>query len=320
MMDNLIVVFGPIAYDDIETQHGRVKKILGGCGAYTSVVVSSYPVECSLISRVGKDFQQSDKDFLISKGVDLEYLEIDQTGNTLFWSGCYSQDFASRSTRETKVGVFANHAPIVPKTLKKPEILVLGNISPKIQWSIWNQFSTKPPLTVLDTMNYWIDSQLKNLKQIISKVDLLSINNEEAFSLTNESRIHDAAEKLMGMGPQYIIIKIGAYGAFLFSKHQYDYSPAYPVDQTVDPTGAGDCFLGGFVGFLSETKDYSFENMKLAMHHGTVSASFVVEDFGLRNLVHLTKASRNTRLKQYNTLIQLKPEPSPQVYERFHQA
>ena len=317
-MDKPIVVFGPIAYDDIETRYGRVEKILGGCGAYISVVVSSYAVECSLISRVGKDFQQSDREFLITKGVDLEYLEIGKTGNTLFWSGYYGDDFTNRVTRETKVGVFTDYAPTIPGTLKNSEILVLGNISPEIQLSIWNQFSKKPALTVLDTMNYWIDSQLECLKQIMYKVDVISINNEEAFGLTNELKPHDAAKKLMEMGPQYVIIKLGEFGAFLFSEHQYYYVPAYRVDKTIDPTGAGDCFIGGFVGFLSESKDYSLENMKRAMHHGTVSASFVVEDFGLKNLVHLTKESRHNRLKEYDKLIQSKSEPSPRVYERFH--
>ncbi|MCY3998449.1 MAG: PfkB family carbohydrate kinase [Flavobacteriaceae bacterium] len=319
-MDKPIVVFGPIAYDDIETRYGRVKKILGGCGAYTSVVVSSYAVECSLISIVGKDFKQTDREFLINKGVSLEHLETEPTDNTLFWSGYYSEDFTNRITRETKVGVYTNYDPIIPEGLKNPEILVLGNISPQIQWSIWNQFSKKPVLTVLDTMNYWIDSQLEFLKRIIGKVDVISINNEEAFSLTNERNPHDAAKKLMAMGPRYVIIKLGEFGAYLFSKHQYYYSPAHTVDKAIDPTGAGDCFIGGFIGYLYQSKDYSFENMKMAMGHGTVSASFVVEDFGLKNLEYLNQKSRNLRFKQYKTSIESKLEPSPQVYERLHQA
>ncbi len=319
-MDKPILVFGPIAYDDIETRYGRVKKILGGCGAYTSVVVSSYAVECSLISIVGKDFKQADRDFLINKGVSLEHLETKQTESTLFWSGYYNEDFTGRTTKETKVGVFTNYDPIIPNALINSEILVLGNISPKIQWGIWNQFSTPPLLTVLDTMNYWIDSQLACLKRIIGKVDVVSINNEEAFSLTNKLNPHDAAKKLMAMGPKFIIIKLGEFGAYLFSEDQYYYSPAYAVGKTIDPTGAGDCFIGGFIGYLSQSKDYSFENMKMAMAHGTVSASFVVEDFGLKNLVHLNQKSRNIRLKQYSTYIESKSEPSPQVYERFHQA
>jgi len=304
-----VIVLGSVAYDDIQTPYGRVSKVLGGSGSYIGVVASYYDIFCSLVSKAGRDFSDQDRFFLEKSGVDLQNLEIDGSDNTLFWSGVYDQDNINRHTRETKIGVFNHFDPDISKQLSSPYALILGNIDPVIQLKVLEKFSLKPKITLLDTMDYWIQNRLDSLMEIIQKVDILSINNQEAYNLTKKHHPKDAASELLKLGVKFVIIKLGEYGSFIYSGDNSFYMPCYPISVAKDPTGAGDCFLGGFAGYLTQTGENSFDNMKLAMQHGTVMASFIVEDFGLKNLSQLNKENFSERFQYLTKLIQTSKPP-----------
>ena len=287
-MNNQIVVLGPIAYDDIETPYGKVSRVLGGCGCYVSLVCANFEVECSLVSVAGRDFAEEDYLLLKDNNVDLGGLEIDQSGTTLHWSGFYDFEKNTRITRTTEIGVFENFNPNLPQRLLDPSVLLLGNIHPQVQLNILRQFEEKSLFIGLDTMNYWIRNELQLLLQVIEKVDLICINNEEALSLTREKSIIAAGEKIRKMGARYVIIKLGEFGAYLFFEKKKFFTPAYPIATPKDPTGAGDCFLGGFISYLVQNQNFGFNSMKKAMQYGTASASLVVEDFGVRNIRNIS--------------------------------
>lgn len=305
-MNNQIVVLGPIAYDDIETPYGKVNRVLGGCGCYISLVCANFEVKCSLVSIAGRDFAEEDYLLLKEKNIDLDGLEIDQNGNTLYWSGFYDYEKNIRITRTTEIGVFENFNPNLSDRLLHPSILLLGNIHPQVQLNTLRQFERTPLFIALDTMNYWIKNELKLLLEVIKKVDLICINNEEALSLTGEKSIIMAGETLQKMGPRHVIIKLGEFGAYLFSSKERFFTPAYPIATPKDPTGAGDCFLGGFISYIVQNQKFGFNTMKKAMQYGTASASLVVEDFGVRRIRNISFEVIQDRVNQLRELTKWK--------------
>ena len=301
-MSKLLIV-GTVAFDAIETPFGKTDKILGGAGTYIALSASKFDVECGVVSVVGDDFPQDYLDLLTDRNVNIDGLKIVKGGKTFFWSGRYHNDMNTRDTLDTQLNVLADFSPIVPDRFKDADIVMLGNLDPAVQMSVIEQVeSTK--LIVLDTMNFWMDSELNLLKEVISKVDVITINDEEARQLSGEYSLVKAARKIRDMGPDYVVIKKGEHGALLFHKEEMFFAPALPLEEVVDPTGAGDTFAGGFVGYLSNSKNISFENMKNAVIYGSNLASFCVEKFGTERMLELNKEEVDKRLEAFQALTQ----------------
>jgi sugar/nucleoside kinase (ribokinase family) len=301
-MSKLLIV-GTVAFDAIETPFGKTDKILGGAGTYIALSASQFDVECGVVSVVGDDFPQDYLDLLTDRNVNIDGLKIVEGGKTFFWSGRYHNDMNTRDTLDTQLNVLADFSPVVPDRFKDADIVMLGNLHPAVQMSVIEQVeSTK--LIVLDTMNFWMDSELNLLKEVISKVDVITINDEEARQLSGEYSLVKAARKIRDMGPDYVVIKKGEHGALLFHKEEMFFAPALPLEEVVDPTGAGDTFAGGFVGYLSNSKDISFENMKNAVIYGSNLASFCVEKFGTERMLELNKEEVDKRLESFQALTQ----------------
>jgi len=298
-----LVIVGTIAFDAIETPFGKTDKIFGGAAPFIALAASQFQVEGAVVSIVGGDFPQSNIDMLASKGMDVSGVEIVKEGKTFFWSGKYHNDMNSRDTLATDLNVLADFNPRVPEAYKDAEVVMLGNLQPLVQLSVINQM-TDPKLVVLDTMNFWMDNALDDLMKVIAKVNVITINDEEARQLTGEYSLVVAAQKIMEMGPTYVVIKKGEHGALLFHENEIFYAPALPLKAVFDPTGAGDTFAGGFTGYLAKTGDYSFENMKTAIINGSALASFCVEKFGTERLVNLSKSDLYQRLQQFKNLTQ----------------
>ena len=301
-MSKLLIV-GTVAFDAIETPFGKTDKILGGAGTYIALSASQFDVECGVVSVVGDDFPQDYLNLLTDRNVNIEGLNIVKGGKTFFWSGRYHNDMNTRDTLDTQLNVLADFSPVVPDHFKDADIVMLGNLHPAVQMSVIEQVeSTK--LIVLDTMNFWMDSELDLLKEVISKVDVITINDEEARQLSGEYSLVKAARKIREMGPNYVVIKKGEHGALLFHKEEMFFAPALPLEEVFDPTGAGDTFAGGFVGYLANSKDISFENMKNAVIYGSNLASFCVEKFGTERMLELDKDEVDRRLKSFQALTQ----------------
>ena len=298
-----LVIVGTVAFDAIETPFGKTDKILGGAATYIGLAASQFEVDGAIVSVVGGDFPQSDIDMLSSKGLDVSGLEIVKDGKTFFWSGKYHNDMNTRDTLVTDLNTLADFNPIVPQSYRGSEVVMLGNLHPMVQLSVIEQM-TAPKLVVLDTMNFWMDSALEELMQVIAKVDVITINDEEARQLSGEYSLVNAAQKIMSFGPKYVVIKKGEHGALLFHRDEMFYAPALPLAEVFDPTGAGDTFAGGFTGYLAKTGDYSFENMKTAIINGSALASFCVEKFGAERLLNLSRAELYQRLQQFKNLTQ----------------
>lgn len=296
-MDVLIV--GTVAYDAIETPFGKESKVLGGAATYIALAASFLEVKSHIVSVIGEDFEQAHLDFLKGKSICLEGLEIVPGGKTFFWSGRYHDDMNVRDTLDTQLNVLENFNPKVPEHIKSPSILMLGNLHPLVQKQVLDQLTERPKLVVLDTMNFWMDCALEDLKAIITKTDVLTINEEEARQLSGEYSLVKAAKKIREMGPSFLIIKKGEHGALLFHEKEIFFAPALPLEEVFDPTGAGDAFAGGFIGYLAKTEDLSFENMKKAMIYGSALASFTVEKFGTERLKTLTKEQLINRLEVF---------------------
>jgi sugar/nucleoside kinase (ribokinase family) len=301
-MSKLLIV-GTVAFDAIETPFGKTDKILGGAGTYIALSASQFDVESGIVSVVGDDFPQEYLDLLTDRNVNLEGLEIVKGGKTFFWSGRYHNDMNSRDTLDTQLNVLAEFSPVVPKDYINSDIVMLGNLHPAVQLSVIDQVKN-PKLIVLDTMNFWMDSELDLLKQVIAKVDVITINDEEARQLSGEYSLVKAARKIRDMGPDYVVIKKGEHGALLFHNEEMFFAPALPLEEVFDPTGAGDTFAGGFVGYLANTKDTSFENMKNAVIYGSNLASFCVEKFGTEKMLELDKDEVDQRLESFQALTQ----------------
>lgn len=306
-MHKLLIV-GTVAFDAIETPFGKTDKILGGAATYIGLAASQFKADAAIVSVVGGDFPKKYLDLLEQRNIDISALEVVENGKTFFWSGKYRNDLNSRDTLDTQLNVLADFSPKVPENFKNSEIVMLGNLHPAVQNSVIDQMSAKPKLIILDTMNFWMDNTLEELKKVIAKVDVITINDEEARQLTGEYSLVVAARKIQEMGPKYVVIKKGEHGALLFHEEQIFFAPALPLESVFDPTGAGDTFAGGFAGFLSKTNNLSFENMKNAVIYGSTLASFCVEKFGTERMQTLTFKELNIRLQQFKNLTQFEIE------------
>ncbi|MFN5208143.1 MAG: PfkB family carbohydrate kinase [Bacteroidota bacterium] len=299
-----LLVIGTVAFDAIETPFGKTDKIIGGAATYVSLSASYFTDNIHLVSVVGDDFPTSAIEMLNQHGVSTEGLEIKKGGKTFFWSGRYHTDMNSRDTLDTQLNVLLDFNPVVPQACKKPEILMLGNLMPTLQRQVIEQLDAKPRLIVMDTMNYWMENMMDELKKTISLTDVLTINDEEARLLTGEYSLVKASQKILAMGPKYLIIKKGEHGALLFHKNQVFFAPALPLEEVFDPTGAGDTFAGGFVGYLAKTRDFSFSNMKRGIIFGSAMASLCVEKFGTENLLNLNQTAVDSRIQEFIDLVQ----------------
>ena len=305
-----LVIVGTVAFDAIETPFGKTDKILGGAATFIGLAASQFNTDAAIVSIVGGDFPQNYLDLLSNKTIDVSGVELVKEGKTFFWSGKYHNDMNSRDTLATELNVLADFKPIVPNAYRDAEIVMLGNLHPLTQLSVLDQMSNTPKLVVLDTMNFWMDSALNDLKNVISRVNVITINDEEARQLTGEFSLVAAARKIHDMGPKYVVIKKGEHGALLFHDENVFYAPALPLEEVFDPTGAGDTFAGGFVGYIASTGDTSFENMKNAVIYGSTLASFCVEKFGTERMQNLTKSEIHKRLVQFKQLTQFEIELS----------
>lgn len=308
-MSKLLIV-GTVAFDAIETPFGKTDKILGGAATYIGLSASQFNIESAIVSVVGDDFPQEHMDLLTNKGIDIQGIEVVKGGKTFFWSGKYHNDLNTRDTLDTQLNVLADFNPVVPENFKDAEIIMLGNLHPLVQLSVLEQVSN-PKLVVLDTMNFWMDNALEDLKKVIAKVDVITINDEEARQLTDEHSLVRAARKIEKMGPKYVVIKKGEHGALLFHKDQIFFAPALPLEEVFDPTGAGDTFAGGFTGYLAKSEDVSFENMKNAVIYGSSLASFCVEKFGTERMENLEHSELESRLQEFQSLTQFDIELTP---------
>lgn len=298
-----LVIVGTVAFDAIETPFGKTDKILGGAATFIGLAAANYHVDGAIVSVVGGDFPQSYLDLLADKGMDCKGIEVVKDGKTFFWAGKYHNDMNSRDTLVTELNVLADFQPVVPENYRDAEVVLLGNLHPDVQMSVVDQM-TAPKLVILDTMNFWMEHTWDALIQVLVKVDVISINDEEARQLSGEYSLVRAAKKIQTMGPKYVIIKKGEHGALLFHKEEVFFAPALPLEEVFDPTGAGDTFAGGFAGYLTQTEDYSFENMKKAIVHGSALASFCVEKFGTERLQTLKRDELYSRLQQFKQLTQ----------------
>jgi sugar/nucleoside kinase (ribokinase family) len=302
-MGKLLIV-GTVAFDAIETPFGKTDKILGGAATFIGLAASQFNVHSGIVSIVGDDMPAAYLNLLANKNIDISGIEIVEGGKTFFWKGKYHNDLNVRDTLATELNVLADFNPVVPENFKDADVVMLGNLHPNIQLSVINQMTERPKFIVLDTMNFWMDNSLPELLNVINKVDIITINDEEARQLTGEYSLVKAAAKIEAMGPKYVVIKKGEHGALLFHKNKVFFAPALPLEEVFDPTGAGDTFAGGFSGYLASTKNISFENMKNAVIQGSNLASFCVEKFGTERMVNLNKEEINKRLFQFKELSQ----------------
>ncbi|HXJ98783.1 MAG TPA: PfkB family carbohydrate kinase [Gelidibacter sp.] len=299
-----LVIVGTVAFDAIETPFGKTDKILGGAATFIGLAASQFNVDAAVVSIVGGDFPEKYLDLLADKNIDISGVEIVKEGKTFFWSGKYRNDMNTRDTLATELNVLADFNPVVPHNYRDAEVVMLGNLHPLVQMSVLEQMDKKPKMVVLDTMNFWMDCALDDLKAVIQRVDVITINDEEARQLTGEYSLVVAAQKIHEMGPKYVVIKKGEHGALLFHDENVFFAPALPLKEVFDPTGAGDTFAGGFSGYLAKTADYSFENMKNAVIYGSTLASFCVEKFGTERMENLQDAEVYQRLNQFKQLTQ----------------
>lgn len=297
-----LLTVGSVAFDAIETPFGKTDKIIGGAGTYIALSSSFYTQDQKIVAVVGDDFPQEMLDTLTSKGVDLEGLQIKQGEKTFFWSGRYHNDMNSRDTLVTELNVLEHFDPIIPESYQGVDYLMLGNLSPQVQRSVIERLTVRPKLVAMDTMNFWMDIALDELKKTLALVDILIINDEEARQLSDEYSLIKASKVIRAMGPKYLIIKKGEHGALLFHGENVFFAPALPLEEVFDPTGAGDTFAGGFMGYLAATDDISFENMKRAIITGSALASFCVEKFGTQRLLEITKNDVAERIEQFVAL------------------
>lgn len=302
-MGKLLIV-GTVAFDAIETPFGKTDKILGGAATFIGLAASYYKQQSAIVSVVGDDFPEKYINLLKNKQIDLTGLEKVSGGKTFFWSGRYHNDLNRRDTLSTELNVLADFQPKVPEAFQYSDVVMLGNLHPDIQMSVIEQMPKRPKLSILDTMNYWMDNTWDSLMKVIAKIDVITINDEEARQLSGEYSLVKAAAKISEMGPGYVVIKKGENGALLFHEDRIFFAPALPLEIIFDPTGAGDTFAGGFAGYIAQSENISFENMKNAVIHGSNLASFCVEKFGTERLQNLQADEISRRLKQFRDLTQ----------------
>jgi sugar/nucleoside kinase (ribokinase family) len=298
------IIIGTVAFDKIETPFGKTDKILGGGATFISLTASLFADDVHIISVVGGDFPEEHINLLTERGINIDGLQIKPEGKSFFWSGRYHTDMNTRDTLVTELNVLADFDPILPSSCLTPEFVVLGNLTPSVQMRVLDQLKSRPKLIVMDTMNYWMDSAWDDLMKVIARVDVLMVNDSEARQLTGEYSLVKSAQKILTMGPKYLVIKKGEHGALLFHGDSVFFAPALPLEEVFDPTGAGDTFAGGFIGHLASTGDISFGNMKNAIIYGSAMASFTVEKFGTEGLLNLTKEDIYERVKLFVDLVQ----------------
>ena len=297
-----LVTVGSVAFDAIESPFGKTDKIVGGAGTFITLASSFFVKKQGIISVVGEDFPAATLENMKVKGIDIQGIQIKTGEKTFFWSGRYHNDMNSRDTLVTELNVLEHFNPIVPQAFQGADYLMLGNLSPQVQRMVIERMEKRPKLIAMDTMNFWMDIAIDELKKTMALVDVLIINDEEARQLSGVYSLVKAAKVIRAMGPQIVIIKKGEHGALLFHEENMFFAPALPLEDVFDPTGAGDTFAGGFMGYIAATDDFSFENMKRAIIAGSALASFCVEKFGTQRLLELTKVELNARVKQFVTL------------------
>lgn len=297
-----LVNVGTVAFDAIETPFGKTDKIIGGACTYISLAASYFTKQAKIVSVVGEDFPKETLDMFKYKDIITEGLQIKNGEKTFFWSGKYHNDMNSRDTIDTQLNVLESFDPIIPESYQDCEYLMLGNLTPSLQLKVIERLKTRPKLIVLDTMNFWMEVAMPDLKKVIKEIDVLTINDEEARLLSGEYSLRKAAKKILEIGPRTLIIKKGEHGALLFEKEKVFYAPALPLEEVFDPTGAGDTFAGGFIGHLAATGDLSWDNMKNAIIMGSAMASFTVEKFGIERLQELTMEEIADRINEFAEL------------------
>jgi sugar/nucleoside kinase (ribokinase family) len=300
-----IVAVGTVAFDAIETPFGKTDKIVGGAATYIAWSASYFTKDINVVSVIGDDFHMDELKKLEKRGVDTTGIEIKEGQKSFFWSGKYHMDMNSRDTLATELNVLMEFNPVLPAKYKNADFVMLGNIDPMLQLNVISQMESRPKLIIMDTMNFWMDSTPEQLNKVIKEVDVLTINDAEARQLSGEYSVVKAAQKILTMGPKFLVIKKGEHGALLFHKNQVFFAPALPLEEVFDPTGAGDSFAGGFVGWLDKTKDISFDNMKRAVIYGSTMASFCVEKFGTERLQTLTQDEIEERVQEFIGLVQV---------------
>ncbi len=297
-----LVTVGTVAFDNIETPFGRADKVIGGAATYISLAASFFVKQQGVVSVVGDDFPEGMMESMQKKGIDLAGLDVLKGKESFFWSGKYHYDMNSRDTLETRLNVLTELDPKLNDAYRSTEYLMLGNLDPLVQAKVLDQVEA-PALVVMDTMNFWMDSAMDKLKEVIKRVDILTINDSEARQLSGAHSLVKAAQVIMQMGPKYLVVKKGEHGALLFDKERVFFAPALPLDEVVDPTGAGDTFAGGFIGYLARSGDHSFNNMKRAIIVGSAMASFCCEKFGVERLLEITQEEIDLRIQQFVDLV-----------------
>lgn len=288
-----------MAFDELITPFGESGRIIGGSATYASLSAANFYDSIYNVSIIGEDFPQAKLDFLQSKGINLDGVEKVEGGKTFFWKGKYHNDMNSRDSLDTQLNVLADFNPVVPEEARDADYLMLGNLTPAVQMSVLKQMNKRPKLVVMDTMNFWMDVAMPELKEVLKEVDLLTINDEEARQLSGEFSLVKAAKVIFEMGPKYLIIKKGEHGALLFHGDEVFYAPALPLEEVFDPTGAGDTFAGGFIGHIADCDEVSFESMKRGIIYGSAMASYCVEKFGTQRLVEIDRKDLHQRVMRF---------------------
>jgi len=294
-----LLVVGTVAFDEIETPFGKSGKIVGGAASYICLAAAHFTTPVNLVSVIGNDFPEDYIGYLRSRGVRTEGLQVVDGGKSFYWAGRYHMDMNNRDTLVTELNVLEGFDPVIPDTYQDSRFVMLGNLLPQVQIKVLERMKKRPDLVVMDTMNYWMDTEWDALLEVIRQVDVLTINDEEARQLSGEYSLVKAARKILDMGPKYLVVKKGEHGALLFDEHRVFYAPALPLEEVFDPTGAGDSFAGGFIGYLAKTNDISFENMKRALIYGSAMASFCVEKFGTERMLNLRKGEIRHRVERF---------------------
>ncbi len=303
-----LLTVGTVAFDAIETPFGRKDKVVGGAATYISIAASYFIKKVQIVSVVGDDFPEAELDYLRSRGIDLEGLQIKEGEKSFFWAGKYHYNMNKRDTLDTQLNVLADFNPVLPESYRHSRYLMLGNLTPAVQMQVIRQMEQRPKFIALDTMNFWMDTAMDSLKEVLREIDVLIINDEEARQLSGEYSLVKAAQVIHGMGPQYLVIKKGENGAFLFHADRVFFAPALPLLEVFDPTGAGDTFAGGFMGYLASTDDLSFENLKRALIYGSTMASFCVERFSTERLRDLNNQEIRDRVRKFADLVFFDPK------------
>ncbi|TVQ48844.1 MAG: sugar kinase [Saprospirales bacterium] len=298
-----LLTIGTVAIDSIETPYGKADRIVGGAATYISLAASYYTSDIKIVSIIGEDFPQEELNFLEKRGVDTSGVKRIKDQKSFFWSGKYHIDMNSRDTLDTQLNVLADFNPVLTPSQLESDYLMLGNLTPSIQMSVLKQMKSRPKITAMDTMNFWMDTAMDELKEVIKHVDILTINDEEAKQLSGDKNLSKAAKIILEMGPRYLIIKKGEHGALLFDRENVFFAPALPLSQVFDPTGAGDTFAGGLMGYLAGKGDLNFNNLKSAIIHASAMASFCVEEFGINRLKTLSQDDLNNRLDMFVDLV-----------------